>query len=129
MDLFGSILLTTGSTPGSFFLHDPISANTGELVLSVVDRESVGGKLFIMLNNDTIVNTKEMTLKHTMFLVSLNAGNDTLSVSQHDPNVTEIGKLHVYDDFFENGNTHIKIKLEGEQLSVFVGRNLYVSLF
>ena len=56
-----------------------------------------------------------------MFLVYLDGRNDSVNVAQHDPRLSALISLHTYEGFFDNGNTRIKLKLEGEQLSVFVG--------
>ena len=112
-------LLTSHTSYGQISMNPPISANTGELVVSFTETD-VKKKLVIQLNTDAIVNTSSNT-KNTMFLLYLDVTSDQLTVAQHNPKRNLVETLQVYNGFFANGHTSIKLKLEGEQLSAFVG--------
>ena len=110
-------------------INDPISANTGELVVEIASIDDVPGKLYVMLDSGFIDNIKSpKSLRNTMFLIYLDGRNDALNVAQHDPTHVAVGTLHTYEGFFGNGNTRIKLKLEGEQLRVFAGTSANVEV-
>ena len=61
--------MVSDASPTRFVCNDPISANTGVLLVNVADKASVGktGKLFVMLDNTFIDNIKELTLSILCF--------------------------------------------------------------
>ena len=113
----------TTTDRGALSLKQPISANTGEILVSVASKDNLTGKLVILLDTDAVTNpTSSVSMKHSMFGVQLDARTDSMTILQHNPETTKLETIHVSSAvFFAADHTHIKVKLEGEKLSVFVG--------